>query len=166
MEVPRTIDSDRLGLPLWIGVIGIIAEEARAETPSEQLGHLIAANDIDLGRIAYEAFRAQLADTHAFAIVAPAADVPNLRLSIFDAGLGRPVGGWDQLKPTVSLLGSLTRADGTVLWRKADYVSTSNSQTPAFTYDQYVNDPENLRLAFRRATDLVTGMLVADLCRP
>src|SRR5262249_46375785 len=166
VAVPETIDTHDVSLPLVLGPIGAVVDEVSARSAGKELRDAMEANGIDIGEIVYETFRSRLTATHAFQLAEPGHGSAQLTLSVFALGLAHPMGGTDRLKPTVSILGILTRTDGTILWRQADYVGNLNSQTPSYLFEEYVDHPENIRTAFTSAIQIVTDGLVAALTQP
>ena len=70
-------------------------------------------------------------------------------------GFGQPQGLSSQLKPLLGVVGELVAPDGSVLWKKYDYVTNVNGKTPSHTLEEYLNDPELIREAFITASQIV-----------
>jgi hypothetical protein len=165
VEVPDSIDTGDLGMVLVGGAVAAILDQISARQEADQLRAVMSANDIDMGRIVYETFRDRLAAGGAFVVVDPGASSAVLSMRVTALALARPIGSMSRLKPVVTILATLTRADGGVVWRQADNVGNLNTETPAYTYDEYVTEPEKLRTAFARAIAIAADGLLADLSR-
>ena len=63
----------------------------------------------------------------------------------------------------LGVVGTLTRTDGTVLWQKHDSVTHLNGETPSFTLEEYLQNPQLIREACTVAAKIVVRGLVKHM---
>lgn len=73
-----------------------------------------------------------------------------------------PFGG-DARRPLVNITASLVSRDGSVAWKKTDFVTNLSKLTEAYTYDQLAQDPLLTIKSFEQASVLVSRQIFADL---
>jgi len=116
---------------------------------------------IDIPQIVRGEFEQQLKNANLFSTIQPdAGDYPELKLSIKVYGFVHIHGLSRQLKPMLGVEGKLVTPDGSVLWKKYDYVTNLNGETPSHTGEEYINDPELIREAFNTASQIVVSGLI------
>jgi hypothetical protein len=151
------------GLGPLFGLIGYAIAEAVSRGPSAKLNAAMQEGQIDLAQIVREQFESELVRAGIFpAIVAEARDA-EIRLEVREFGFAQPFDPLDRLKPILRVLGSLTRTDGTVLWKKDEHVTNRNEQTPDHTLEEYLQNSQITREAFTVAAKIVASGLVSDL---
>lgn len=142
------------------GLIGAAIAAAAAQGPKAQLKAAMQEGQIDLGEIVRDRFAAELAGAAIFPAVVPEGADAEVTLEIVFIGFVAPYAFSGQLKPMLGVNGTMTRPDGTVLWKKYDYVTTYNDQTPSHTLEEYLQSPHLIREAFESASRIVVGGLI------
>jgi hypothetical protein len=148
-------------------LIGFAIAEAIARGPRAQLKAAMQEGQIDVAQIVREQFETELVRAGIFAAIASEAGDAEIRLEVRDFGFAQsfvsPDDPLDRLKPLLVVEGSLTRTDGTVLWKKYDDVTNRNKETPDHTLEEYLQNPQFMREAFTVAAKIVAGGLVRNL---
>jgi len=143
------------------GLVGAMAAESGRKKTSDVIKYVMNKSNIDMPQIVRGEFEQQLKNTNLFSTIQPdGGNYPELKLSIRVYGFGQPQGLPSQLKPLLGVVGELVTPDGSVLWKKYDYVTNLNGKTPSHTLEEYFNDPELIREAFNTASQIVVSGLI------
>ena len=143
------------------GLFGILVAESGIKETSGIIKYVMNKFDIDIAQIVRGEFEQQLRNTNLFSMIqTDRGNCPELKLTIKVYGFGQPQGLSSQLKPLLGVAGELASPDGSVLWKKYDYVSNLNRKTPSHTLEEYLNDPELIREAFNTASQIVVSSLI------
>ena len=68
------------------------------------------------------------------------------------------------LYPMFNITATMTKPDGTVLWKDTDYVTALNGDNKeGHTIEEYLKDPELIRKSFTNGSDIVGRMLASNL---
>ncbi len=150
---------------MLFGPVGALIAAAAARGPKGQLKAAMQARQIDLGQIVREQFEAGLTAAGIFPSVVETGGDAEVRLEVCIFGFARPPGFSGGLKPMLGVTGYLARSDGTVLWKRYEYVTNLSDKTRAHSLEEYLRDPELIREAFEVASRLVAGDRLKDLRR-
>ncbi len=144
-----------------LGLIGAAIAESSRKSTSDIIKYVINKSNIDIPKIVRGEFEQQLKNSNLFSMIQPdGGNYPEIKLSIRVYGFGQPHGLSSQLKPILGVAGELVHPDGSVLWKKYDYVTNLNDNTPSHTLEEYFNNPELMREAFSAASQIVvTGLI-------
>lgn len=144
-------------------VAGTKAANGATADISQAILNNMQAHDINLGQLVRESFEKRIKQEGLFTIVAEGEKA--------DADVELMVSQWGLclknfstvLYPVIGVNGSMKR-NGTSVWRNFDTISVFNeNNTVAFTPQHYATNPEALRAAFSRVTDLAVSKLVENL---
>ena len=150
---------------MMLGVIGALAAQGTAATPKARLHAVMDENHISVQEILAAEFakQANAATAMRFAVGNEPADA-QVSLVVNMYGIAQSQGFGTTLYPTFSVTATMTRPDGTVLWKDTDYVTALNGENKeGHTIEDYLKDPELIRKSFTSGSDLVTHMLAANL---
>ena len=132
--------------------------------PVDVVTYVMEKSEIDVRKIVLNEFEKQIRSAGLFSeIVYEEKNYPELRLSIFIYGFAQPHGLSKQLKPLLGIEGILVSQDNSILWKNSDYVTNLSGQTPSHTVEEYINNPELMRKAFHRASEITVGNLVSHM---
>jgi hypothetical protein len=145
------------------GAVGALVGVALAKEPKAKLKAAMAEGGIDVGQIVREQFESELSAARIFPSMLPEGGDAEFKFEVRIVGFAQPHGFSGQLKPMLGVTGMLVRPDGKVLWKKYEYVTNLNDQTPAYSFDDYIQKPEALRNALTAAAKIVTGALVVHI---
>jgi hypothetical protein len=141
---------------------GVIAMGATQGTKA-QLKAAMREGQVDVEQIVREQFKTELAGSAIFPSIVSEGGDAEVRLEVGMFGFSQPHGFSGKLVPVLGVIGSLTRKDGTVLWKSHDHVSPLNGQTPAHTLEEYLQNPQYMREAFTIAAKIVSEGLVKHM---
>lgn len=150
---------------MMLGVVGALAAQGIAATPKARLHAVMDEHHISVPEIVAAEFarQANAATTMKLAVGNEPADA-RISLVVNMYGLVQSQGFGSTLYPTMNITATLTKADGTVLWKDTDFVTALNSENKeGHTIEDYLKDPELIRRAFTSGTDLVVRTLATDL---
>jgi len=152
------------------GISGLLVEmsergrEKSHVKPVDVVTYVMEKSEIDVRKIVLNEFEKQIRSAGLFSeIVYEDKNYPELRLSIFIHGFAQPHGLSKQLKPLLGIEGILVSQDNSILWKNSDYVTNLNGQTPSHTVEEYISNPELMRKAFHRASEIAVGNLVSHM---
>ncbi len=160
-----------VGVGALFGLVGALVEAgARSSAPPNEAAQMLAlmkSSNIAVANI----LRAELIQavkskgSVRLAEAATAADADaELSLVVNLYGFGRTHLLGTQLHPTFNVTASMQRRDGSVVWRKTDYITaTSPDNQTAFTFDEYQKDPAKLREVLTRAGAVLMNWIANDL---
>lgn len=148
---------------MLFGLIGALVAEAAAQGPKGQIKAVMTEAQINLGQIVREQFVTELVATNIFPSLVPEGGDGEVRLEVLLFGLAQTHDFSSQLVPWLGVLGSLVRADGSVLWQKQVLVTSLNKQTPAHTLEEYLQNPQLLREAITVAAQIVSDELMKHM---
>jgi hypothetical protein len=144
------------------GIVGALVGEAMAGNPKAVLRATLRKNNIEIGSLAAEEFTRQLQSAGVFGELVPMGGESEIRLEVPYWGLAKaPLS--TELKPVFGMKAKLVKADGSVAWEKYFYIANMNSETPSATFETFIENPEQLRAAFAKASEIVALGLVEDL---
>jgi hypothetical protein len=119
-------------------------------------GFIMQNNNIDIGEIIREQFMNALIESQLFSSVVPEGGDAEFQLSV-SYGLGK--------KPLISVMATLLKPDGTLVWREYDYITALNKKTPSHPPEEYLNQPKLIREAFTVASQIVVETFIKALQR-
>lgn len=145
------------------GLIGVISAAESGKTAKLILQETMLSNNIDVPQILRKEFEQQLINSPVFSTILPdAGNYPEIRLSISYYGFG--IHGLSrQMKPMFGVVGQIVKPDGSVIWRKYDFVTPLGGETPSHTIEEYISNPELIREAFNVASKIVVSGLVGHM---
>ncbi len=150
---------------MMLGVIGALAAQGTAATPKARLHAVMDANNISVQDIVAVEFakQASAATPMKFVVGNDPADA-RVKLVVNMYGIAQSQGFGTTLYPSFNITATMTKADGTVLWKDTDFVTALNSDNKeGHTIEDYLKDPELIRKSFTSGSDLVGHMLAANL---
>lgn len=150
---------------MMLGVIGALAAQGTAATPKARLHAVMDANNISVQDIVAAEFAKQAGAATAmkFTVGNEPADA-RVKLVVNLYGLSQSQGFGTTLYPMFNVTATMTKADGTVLWKDTDYVTALNGDNKdGHTIEDYLKDPELIRKSFTSGSDLVGHMLATNL---
>jgi hypothetical protein len=132
--------------------------------PVDVVTYVLKKNKIDIREIVLKEFEKQIKASNLFSEIATEGEnYPKFNLSILMYGFAQPHGLSKQLKPQLNLLGVLVNPDKSILWWSSAFVTNLSGQTTSHTLEEYLTDPELMREAFNRASEVVVTDLVNHL---
>jgi len=149
--------------------VGTVAGTKAADVSTMDVSRAIRNNmqthDIDLGRLVRKSFEDRVKREHLFTIVADG-EQADAEVELMVTQWGLCLKNFSTvLYPVIGVNGAIKR-NGTSVWRNFETISVFNdANTTAYTPEQYATDPEVLRTAFTKVSDLVIGSLVEDMKR-
>ncbi|MFL6699966.1 MAG: hypothetical protein ACJ8GJ_22575 [Vitreoscilla sp.] len=150
---------------MMLGVFGALAAQGTAATPKARLQAAMDANSISVQQIVAAEFakQASAASPMKFVVGNDPADA-RVKLVVNMYGIAQSQGFGTTLYPTFNVTATMTKADGTVLWKDTDFVTALNGDNKeGHTIEDYLKDPELIRKSFTSGSDLVGRMLAANL---
>lgn len=148
------------------GALGAIIGGALAKKePQGQLAAVMEAKAISIPEIVKAEFGNQLINSGRMRIVPDKANADGeVSLAVNMYGLGQTQGLSSLLYPVINVTATLTRSDGSVAWRRTDFVTPHNSNNKiGKTFQEYMADPELLKATFINVSDIVSRMIVEKL---
>ncbi len=148
-----------------LGIVGALAAQSSSATPRARLHAVMDANNISVPNIVSTEFAKQAGSATGmnFVVGNDPADA-HVKMSVLMYGLVQSQGFGSTLYPVFTVTATMTKADGTVLWKDTDYVTALNGDNKeGHTIEDYLKDPELLRKSFTSGSDLVGHMLAANL---
>lgn len=146
-----------------MGVIGVAKGAAAAMTDKDLINEVMGNNQIDLRQIVREQFAEEMIAAGVFPLIVSEGGDAVVILEIRIWGLAQAHAFTDQLKPMLNVKGTLVQANGTVLWERVDYVTAFHDQTPRYTLEEYLQNPQYIREAFTACAKIVSQGLVNDI---
>jgi hypothetical protein len=150
---------------MMLGIVGALASQSSAATPKARLHAVMDEHHISVQEILAAEFakQANAASTMKFVVGTEPADA-RVSLVVNLYGIVQSQGFGTTLYPTFNITATMTRADGTVLWKDTDFLTALNSDNKeGHTIEEYLKDPELIRKAFTSGGDLTTHMLAVNL---
>lgn len=144
------------------GAVGGAIVSSMASEPAKIKSYL-ETEKIDIGAIVLEEFKRQLNEQADFSGKVRDDGKYHIELSVPMYGITQKNGFSSEYKPILRVRSRMIAPDGNVVWESADYVGPLNSETPAFTYQEYFGTPGTFRNAFVSASKAVVKLLMSDL---
>jgi len=119
-------------------------------------------NDIDISKIVLDSVKRVIEEGKPFALAADADATLKLAINNYGFGVAGLFGG-DARRPLINITASLVSRDGSVTWKKTDFITNMSKLTEAYTYDQLAKDPQLTAKSFEQASVLVSREILADL---
>lgn len=158
------IGNENMAGRVIFGAFGYLAAQDEMKKSSDYIKETMVKSDIDVGKIVFDKFSDKLKKANIFdEISSGCSDCPRFSLSIQVYGLAQIHGYSSQLKPMLNVEGVLTDPNKTVLWKKTSYVTNLSNKTPPNTLEEYLQEPELLRIAFSIASEIVTTDLIKHI---
>ena len=145
------------------GLVGALASAAAVKGPKAQLKAAMQEGQIDVAQIVREQFATQLVESHVFSSIIPEGGEAEIRLEVRQFGFATQFGSGGSLQPTLGVMGSLVRTDGTVLWQHYVLVTSGDDQTPRHILEEYVEKPQLIREAYIVAAKVASNALVKHM---
>jgi hypothetical protein len=143
------------------GVFGYMASQDDMKKSSDFIIETMERSEIDVGKIVFDKFREKLNETNIFNVVnIDCDDCPKINLSVRIYGFSQIHGFSSQLRPMLGVEGVLTDTDESILWKKYSYITNVSNKTPANTLEEYLKEPESIKVAFSIASEIVTDDLI------
>jgi len=150
---------------MMLGVVGALAAQGTAATPKARIHAVMDANHISVQDIVAAEFAKQAgaATKMKFAVGNEPADA-RVKLVVNLYGISQSQGFGTTLYPMFNITATMTKPDGTVLWKDTDYVTALNGDNKeGHTIEEYLKDPELIRKSFTNGSDIVGRMLASNL---
>lgn len=146
-------------------VAGTKAADGATVDISQAILNNMQAHGIDVGQLVRESFERRIKQEGLFTLVAQG-ERADADVEIMVAQWGLSLKNYSTvLYPVIGVNASMKRS-GASVWRNFNTISVFNeSNTIAYTPEQYATDPEAARAAFSRVADLAVGKLIEDLKR-
>ncbi|WP_447800369.1 hypothetical protein [Pseudomonas kilonensis] len=146
-------------------VAGTKAADGATVDVSQAILNNMQAHGIDVGQLVRESFERRIKQEGLFTLVAQG-ERADADVEIMVSPWGLSLKNYSTvLYPVIGVNASMKRS-GTSVWRNFNTISVFNeSNTIAYTPEQYATDPEAARAAFSRVADLAVGKLIEDLKR-
>lgn len=147
------------------GLIGQAIADVAAQGTKAQIKTAMQEGHIDLAQIVREQFETELVAARIFPSIIPEGGDAEVRLEIGMFGFAQIFGDIlsNQMKPMLTINGSLVRTDGTIIWKKSSYVINATKQTPSHTLEEYLQNPQLMREAFTVAAKIASAELVKHM---
>ena len=144
-------------------VAGTKAADGATADISQAILNNMQAHGIDVGQLVRESFERRIKQEGLFTIVTQG-ERADADVEIMVSPWGLSLKNYSTvLYPVIGVNASMKRS-GTSVWRNFNTISVFNeSNTIAYTPEQYATDPEAARAAFSRVSDLAVGKLIEDL---
>jgi hypothetical protein len=149
------------------GAIGALSGLASSSDLKAQIIATMKANNIQLPIILQAEFSKAMQSQKEFQVVEgdSSADAEML-LVVTSYGLGQSH-GFSSLYPTLRVGATLRKPDNTVIWLNSDYATALNKEnTEGHEFNEYIEQPELLRVAWSNVSGIVSRMLVRNLSPP
>jgi hypothetical protein len=156
-------DQSMAGAAVIAGAIGAIVASSTTTKP-EQVRQAMKSNNIQPETILRDSLIKELIDSKRFAVKDGQPADAEIRITIVRYGLAfRP---WhEELVPVCAVQAELVPAAGSEpVWRHTRQMNNhSDSDVPAVLFDDYMKEPERLRIGYQKACGIAARDLVANL---
>ncbi|MFO8091105.1 MAG: hypothetical protein R6U13_14800 [Desulfatiglandaceae bacterium] len=131
--------------------------------PKEAFKLIMSKNNIYLNEILFTSFKKKLKNSNLF-IIKEKEDTNNIfKLNITIYGLANTHGLSSNLKPMLGVKARLLSGTGKIIWEKYEQVTNLSRETPTYTAENLIRNPELLREAFTSAADVISERFVNDI---
>lgn len=144
------------------GPIGAIIAEKSLDMPTK-IKNYLTAEKIEVGTIVLNEFKQQLNNRSDFSGRIRDNGKYRLKLAVLMYGIAQKHAFSTEYKPILALRSNLLDSNGRVIWSDFSRASHLNSDTLAFTKDNYFEDPEAFRTAFASAAKIVVSKAINEL---
>lgn len=147
------------------GPVGALAASGASSEPKAVLLNLMKANDISVQQIVKAEF-ARAANARSRMTFSEGAGQPDASVTLTVNAYGflpSPMFG-AQMYPMLNVSAVMKRPDGTLVWQRTRVISTLHGDNDkAYTYEEYVKNPELLREVWVRVADVLSRVLAGDM---
>jgi hypothetical protein len=148
------------------GVIGVLLTEA-IKTNDQLITDYMKNNGIDIGSIVLEEFQSQVKKHPKFLdkkFTTAAADADaRFEVEVKIYGISQTHGFSSEYRPILGVTGRLMSAKGEKLWERYDYLTARNDSLPGRSFEEYLEDPRNMREAYEKMSEGVVSLLMENL---
>jgi len=117
-------------------------------------------NNIDVSKIVLESFKRAVEEDKTFALGANPDAKLKLAINSYGFGVAGLFGG-DERRPLINITALLVANDGTVVWKKTEYITNLSKLTEAYTYDQLGGNPQLAAKSLQQASLLVSRQILS-----
>lgn len=78
-------------------------------------------------------------------------------------GITQTHGFSSEYRPILGVTGRLMSAKGEKLWERYDYLTARNDSLPGRSFEEYLEDPRNMREAYEKMSEGVVSLLMENL---
>ena len=116
---------------------------------------------IDVREILYSQFSSDLRKTILFPkLKSNGTHKVQLKIELF--GLGKGWGFENNMKPSITLLATMTDPQGKVIWSNTELVGGETSELPSRTLEEWMKDPAALKNGFEQASKILVSLILKD----
>ena len=145
------------------GILGVLATQGAAAGPKDQLRQTLTQNNIDISHIVADEFTKQLQEAQLFSNILPEGANAEFKLEVKEYAL-ISMGISGVLYPYLKVSAQLARSDGSVVWKKVDWVSPLNkANTGGHKLEEFLSHPVLLRDTFQNAGRIVAKALINNM---
>ena len=157
------VGDEELAARVVFGVFGLMAAQDDIKKNSDLVKEVMNKSNIDIGKITIDHFKEKLKSSQLFdELRSECADCPKFSLSVRHYGFAQYHGYSSQLRPELGVEGILTSSDDSVLWRRYAFVGP-NDKVPMNTLEEYLQEPELMKIALSLASEIVTDDLIEHM---
>ena len=154
------------GVGVVFGPVGMIIAQS-VETNDELIAKYMKENDVDIGRISRNAVEKLLINNPKFASKKLVTEKDKadsvLKVEVAVYGLSQTHGFSSVYRPQLGIKARLEDQQGIVLWEDYEFVTAMNDGVHAIEFKEYFEDPNNMKVRYEKAAELVMDMMAEDL---
>lgn len=157
-EIPLVQGSGNFKAFMVGGGIGAVLDQNKT---GKVFREYMSRNEVDISKIVLSSFTRVIEEDKPFELGADGDATLKLAINNYGFGASSLLGG-SQRRPIVNVTASLVSNDGTVIWKKTDFITNLSKLTEAYTYDQLAQDPQLTAKSLEQASVLVAHMIFAE----
>ena len=146
------------------GVIGALATADAGMTDAERMVKFMDKEHIDISEIVYSEVTKQVAVLKTFDISDANRIDATLIFSVDMYGFNKTHPFGSNMNPLIRITGKLIKPNNEIVWQESEFVSDlASANDQGQSLDTYQNEPEKLRAALAKASEVAVKRVVAKL---
>ncbi len=146
------------------GMIGVVIA-ATADSEPAKIKRYMEQNGVNVTEIVASEVEVAVRQTAGFPWPVRENTDAVLRIDVQQYGLMHKMAFSTEYKPWLVLQLELVDKTGTVVWQDRAIATNLTSQTPGYSYDQYLSDPEYMRRAYAEAARFTVSEVLGKLLK-
>lgn len=144
------------------GLLGALAVADQEQSERDRIMNIMSENGIEPGQIVASEFRKKLDTKKIVPTIVDSGGDATFEFKIDQYGLMyKPFTAL--LKPRLEVTVLLKKANGEIVWKNKGSTGSYTDTTKAYTFQDYVRDPELLRDSFESAANIIISKIVANI---